>query len=129
MPKTAKMVSDRLDELKALGVTAPEDVDMKALAPLLGMAPVEDLVRERLARLSDMGVVVPEGLEIGKLAPLLGLSPKVGVASEEIISIRAADFLLDHDPSGGNWIKLNKPVAAGGGGRGGRSGGRRRARG
>ena len=129
MPKTAKMVSDRLDELKALGVTAPEDVDMKALAPLLGMAPAEDLVRERLARLADMGVSVPEGVELGKLAPLLGLSPKVGVASEEIISIRAADFLLDHDPSGGNWIKLNKPVAAGSGGRGGRSGGRRRARG
>jgi 5-methyltetrahydrofolate--homocysteine methyltransferase len=126
MPKTAKMVGERLDELKALGVTAPDDVDMAALAPLLGMAPAEDLVRERLARLADLGVAVPEGLEIGKLAPLLGLSPKVGVASEEIISIRAADFLLDHDPSGGNWIKLNKPVGAGGGGA---RAGRRRRRG
>ncbi len=127
MPKTAKMVSERLDELKALGVTAPETVDMAALAPLLGMAPAEDLVKERLARLADLGIEVPEGTEIGKLAPLLGLSPKVGVASEEVISIRAADFLLDHDPSGGNWIKLNK-VAAAGGGVGGR-GGRRRRRG
>ena len=64
---------------------------------------------------------------IAQLAPLLGLAPKTGVASEEILSIRAADFLLDHDPSGGNWIRMNKP--AGGGGGGGGRGGRRRRRG
>lgn len=121
MPKTKKMVGERLDALKALGVTAPEEIDLGALAPLLGMAPAEDLVRERLARLADMGVEVPEGTPVAKLAPLLGLSPKVGVASDEVLSIRAADFLLDHDPSGGNWIRLNKaPSAGGAGGRGGR---------
>ena len=127
MPKPKKMVGARLDELKALGATAPDDVDMTAIAPLLGMAPAQDIVTERLARLADLGIIVPEGVELGKLAPLLGLSPKVGVASEEVISIRAADFLLDHDPSGGNWIKLNK-TAAPAGGRGGREGGRRRRR-
>ncbi|MDA7429032.1 methyltetrahydrofolate cobalamin methyltransferase [Primorskyibacter aestuariivivens] len=128
MPKTKKNVSDRLDELKALGFAAGDDVDMDAIAPLLGMAPAEDLVRERLARLADLGVEVPDEIEIAKLAPLLGLSPKIGVASDEVVSIRAADFLLDHDPSGGNWIKLNKTAAPAGSGRGGRSGGRRRRR-
>ncbi|MCM2562269.1 methyltetrahydrofolate cobalamin methyltransferase [Lutimaribacter sp. EGI FJ00015] len=127
MPKTKKMVGDRLDELKALGATAPDDVDLDAVAPLLGMAAAEDIVKERLARLADLGIELPEGIEIAKIAPLLGLSPKVGVASDEVISIRAADFLLDHDPSGGNWIKLNK-TGAPGGGAGGR-GGRRRRRG
>ena len=126
MPATKKSISERLDALKALGVTAPDDIDMKALGPLVGMATSEDLVRERVARLADMGITVPEGVDLKKLGPLLGLGKTAGVASDEILSIRAADFLLDHDPSGGNWIRMNKPVSSGGGGRGGREGRRRR---
>ena len=126
MPKTLKATSDRLDELKALGVTAPDDVDMKMLRTLLGMANDSDLVRERVARLASLGVIVPEGTDPVALAPLLGLSPKTGVASEEILSIRAADFLNDRDPSGGNWIRLNKTAGAAKGGRAGREGRRRR---
>ena len=126
MPKTGKMVGDRLDELKALGATAPEEIDLKALAPLLGMATAEDLIAERVARLADLGITLPDDVPVSKLAPLLGLSPKTGVASEEVVSIRAADFLLDHDPSGGNWINLNKTAGGAGGSRGGRSRGRRR---
>ena len=129
MPATKKTVSDRLDALKALGLTAPDDLDMTALGPLLGLATGEELVRERLARLEALGVSAPDGIDLGKLGPLLGLGKTSGVASDEILSIRAADFLLDHDPSGGNWIRMNKPVGAGGsgGGRGGRE--RRRRRG
>ena len=126
MPATKKSISERLDALKALGVTAPDDIDMKALGPLVGMATSEDLVRERVARLADMGITVPEGVDLKKLGPLLGLGKTAGVASDEILSIRAADFLLDHDPSGGNWIRMNKPVSSGGGGRSGREGRRRR---
>ena len=127
MPKTLKSTGERLDELKALGVTAPEDVDLKALRPLLGMAAEADLVAERVARLAALGITVPDGIDPAKLAPLLGLAPKTGVASEEILSIRAADFLNANDPSGGNWIKLNKAATGGdGGGRGRRGGGRRR---
>ncbi|NND42648.1 MAG: methyltetrahydrofolate cobalamin methyltransferase, partial [Silicimonas sp.] len=63
---------------------------------------------------------------IQRLAPLLGIGPKTGVASEETLSVRAADFLMDHDPSGGNWIRMNKPAGnAAAGARGGRR--RRRA--
>ena len=50
-----------------------------------------------------------------------------GRASEEILSIKAADFLLNQDPSGANWIRLNKSGGgASGGGRGGRGERRRR---
>ncbi|MGI9389871.1 MAG: methyltetrahydrofolate cobalamin methyltransferase [Boseongicola sp.] len=125
MPRTRKAVGERLEELKTLGVSAPDDVDLAALGPLFGMVTGEELVRERLARLADMGVVVPEGLDITKLAPLLGLAPKTGVASEETLSIRAADFLMNQDPSGANWIRLNK-TPSNIGGRGGREGRRRR---
>ena len=125
MPKTLKAASDRLDELKALGITAPDTVDLGALRPLLGMSAHADLVAERIARLADLGFVFPDGIDPEKLAPLLGLAPKTGVASEEILSIRAADFLNANDPSGGNWIRLNS--ASGGGARGRREGRRRRA--
>ncbi len=125
MPKTLKATGERLDALKALGIEAPEDIDMKALRPLLGMAPDAELIAERIARLAALGVTVPDDLPAAKLAPLLGLAPATGVASEEILSIRAADFLNANDPSGGNWIKLNS-AGGGSGGRGRRGGGRRR---
>jgi 5-methyltetrahydrofolate--homocysteine methyltransferase len=128
MPPTKKSVSERLDALKALGATAPEDVDMAALGPLLGLGREEAMIRDRLQRLADMGITVPEDADPAKLAPLLGLAPKSGVASDEMLSIRAADFLLDSDPSGANWIRLNKPVGGdAAGGRGGRARRRRRA--
>ena len=116
MPKTLKAVGERLDELKALGITIPEDADPTALRPLLGMGTDADLIRERVAHLEALGVSVPEGVDPAKLGPLLGLGPKTGVASEETLSIRAADFLNNHDPSGGNWIRMNKPVGGTGGG-------------
>ncbi|QMU58448.1 MAG: methyltetrahydrofolate cobalamin methyltransferase [Boseongicola sp.] len=128
MPPTRKVIGERLDALKALGVTAVDDVDLGAVGPLLGLTTSDDLIAERIARLADIGVTVPEGIDPRKLGPLLGLGKLSGVASEEVLSIRAADFLVDQDPSGGNWIRMNKPVAApgGGGGRGAREGRRRR---
>ena len=126
MPKTLKSTGERLDELKALGATAPDGIDLNLLRPLLGMAPDADLIRERLARLADLGIVVPDDADPEKLAPILGLAPKTGVASEETLSIRAADFLNNNDASGGNWIRLNKPVGGAQGGRARREGGRRR---
>ncbi len=126
MPRTLKAVGERLDALKALGVKAPEEVDLRALRPLFGMEPSEDLVRERVARLAELGIVVPEGTSAALLAPLLGLSPNTGVASDEVLSIRAADFLNNSDPSGGNWIRMNKPAGSGQNGRGRREGRRRR---
>lgn len=131
MPKTMKNVEDRLGELRALGIEVPEDANFAALRPLLGMASDAELIAERVARLAAAGIMVPDGIDPAKLGPLLGIGPKTGVASEETLSIRAADFLNAHDPSGTNWIRLNRPAAGGsGGGRRGRDGGggrRRRA--
>ncbi len=127
MAATKKNVTDRVDELKAFGFAVPDDVDLGALGPLVGLGTSLDLVQERVARLAALGVELPEDADLAKLGPLLGIGPKIGVTSEETLSIRAADFLLNHDPSGGNWIRLNKPAAgAGAGGRGGRGERRRR---
>ncbi|MCR9115183.1 MAG: methyltetrahydrofolate cobalamin methyltransferase, partial [Rhodobacteraceae bacterium] len=49
---------------------------------------------------------------------------------KEMEAIRAANFLTDNDPHGGEWIKFNKAPAKPGeeaaGGRGGRAAARRR---
>ena len=123
-----KTIGDRLEVLKSIGFSAPEDVDLDAFAPLVGLKSSEALAKERLEKLAEIGIVPNAEIDWAKLAPLLGLGPRVGVASEEIVSIKAADFLLNLDPSGGNWIRLNKVPTAGGarGGRGAREGRRRR---
>ena len=89
----------------------------------------EKKMAERLAELAALGIVVPEGIDPAALAPLIGLGSTTATPSKEIEAIKAADFLLDHDPAGGSWIKFNKPPAAAGEGAGGRREGRRRRRG
>ncbi len=80
----------------------------------------------RIAELEALGITIPEGISPEALAPLIGLGSRAATPSKEIEAIKAADFLLNHDPAGGNWIKFNKP--AGAQAEGGR-GGRRRRRG
>lgn len=83
---------------------------------------------ERVAELEKLGIVVPEGVDPAALAPLIGLGSRTASPSKEMEAIRAANFLLDNDPSGAAWIRANKPPAAeGDGGRGGRGGRRRRS--
>ncbi|MEO1492584.1 MAG: methyltetrahydrofolate cobalamin methyltransferase [Pseudomonadota bacterium] len=84
---------------------------------------------ERIAELAALGIAIPEGIDPAALAPLIGLGSRSATPSKEIEAIKAADFLLDHDPSGGSWIKFNKTPAAAGEGGGGRREGRRRRRG
>ena len=127
LPPTRKAVTDRLDELRAAGLTIPDDIDPAAVAPLLGLGTTEALVSERLAHLAAMGIAPAGEIDPAKLGPLLGIGPKHGVTSEEMVSIKAADFLLNQDPSGANWIRLNKPGGgSAAGGRGGRGERRRR---
>ena len=77
---------------------------------------------DRIAELAALGIMVPDGVDPVALAPLIGLGSRNASPSKEIEAIKAADFLLNHDPAGGAWIKFNKPPAAAGeaGGRGGR---------
>ncbi|MEM9100428.1 MAG: methyltetrahydrofolate cobalamin methyltransferase [Pseudomonadota bacterium] len=85
-------------------------------------------IAEKTEALSALGITVPEGADWEALAPHLGLTATKATPSKEIEAIKAADFLLDNDASGGNWIRFNKPPAAAGaeGARGAREGRRRR---
>ncbi len=82
---------------------------------------------ERIAELRALGIEIPEGVDPAALAPLIGLGSRMATPSKEIEAIKAADFLLDHDPSGGSWIRFNKvPVKPGEEAAGARGGRRRR---
>ncbi|MEX2518951.1 MAG: methyltetrahydrofolate cobalamin methyltransferase, partial [Paracoccaceae bacterium] len=71
-------------------------------------------IAERIAALAALGIIVPEGVDPAALAPLIGLGSTSATSSKEVEAIRAANFLLDNDPSGAAWIRANKPVAAAG---------------
>ncbi|MEL7461277.1 MAG: methyltetrahydrofolate cobalamin methyltransferase [Pseudomonadota bacterium] len=126
LPPSKKAITDRLDELRAAGLSIPDDIDHRAAAALVGMGTTDDLVTERLTRLAALGVVPAGEVDLAKLGPLLGIGGKYGVTSEEIVSIKAADFLMNQDPSGAAWIRLNKTAGGATGGRGGRGERRRR---
>jgi 5-methyltetrahydrofolate--homocysteine methyltransferase len=82
---------------------------------------------EKRAELEAAGIVLPDGIDDETLAQVTGLGSTKPRPGKEMEAIRAANFLSNQDPSGGEWIKFNKPAgAAGGEGRRGRSGGRRR---
>ncbi|MGD1924053.1 MAG: dihydropteroate synthase [Paracoccaceae bacterium] len=84
---------------------------------------------ERIAELQALGVTIPEGIDPVALAPLIGLTSRSATPSKEIEASKAADFLLNHDPAGGSWIKFNKPALKPGEEAAGGRGGRRRRRG
>lgn len=86
-------------------------------------------IEERIAALAAMGIVIPDGIDMDALAPLIGLGFTKATPSKEIEAIKAANFLMDNDSSGGNWIRFNKPPASANtpqGARGDREGRRRR---
>ena len=85
---------------------------------------------ERLEVLRALGVEVPESIDRAALSSLLGLGAHQATASKEMEAIRAANFLMNNDPHGSQWIKFNKPATEGAaveGARGRREGRRRRA--
>ncbi len=86
---------------------------------------------EHIAKLAEMGIIIPEGIDPAALAPLLGIGHMTGKPSKEIEAIKAADFLLNNDPSGASWIRFNKAPASANTplGAGGDREGRRRRRG
>lgn len=87
-------------------------------------------IAEKRAEVAAAGIVLPEGMEDEAFVTMFGLGSTLARSSKEIEAIRAANFLTDNDPHGGNWIRYNKPAPApgqAGRGRGGRAGRRRRA--
>jgi 5-methyltetrahydrofolate--homocysteine methyltransferase len=65
-----------------------------------------------VAALEAIGVAIPGDVDPAVLAPLIGLGSRSGTPSKEIQAIRAADFLMNNDPSGAGWIRFNKPAGA-----------------
>ncbi|MEO9778209.1 MAG: methyltetrahydrofolate cobalamin methyltransferase [Sedimentitalea sp.] len=86
-------------------------------------------IAEKRAEVAAAGIVLPEDMDDETFVTLFGMGSTKPLAGKEMEAIRAANFLTNNDPHGGEWIRTNKlPVKAGeeGRGRAGRSGGRRR---
>ena len=58
--------------------------------------------------LKELGIIVPEDIDDALFARLTGLGSTLSSASKEMEAINAANFLMNSDPHGANWIKTNK---------------------
>lgn len=88
-------------------------------------------LQEKRDQLAAAGIIVPDDIDPELLASLTGMGSTKPRAGKEMEAIRAANFLTNNDPHGGEWIKFNKqPPKAGeeSRGRGGRAAGGRRRR-
>lgn len=86
-------------------------------------------IAEKKAEVTAAGIILPDDIDDETFVTLFGMGSMTARAGKEMEAIRAANFLTNNDPHGGEWIRTNKqPVKAGdeGRGRSGRSGGRRR---
>ena len=83
-------------------------------------------IAEKRAEVAAAGVILPDGMDDETFVTLFGLGSTKPRAGKEMEAIYAANFLTDNDPSGGEWIKFNRPAAKPGEGRA-RTGRRRRA--
>ncbi len=85
----------------------------------------EKKLQAKRDELAAAGIIVPEEIDPEILASLTGMGSTKSKPGKEMESIRAANYLMDKDSDGSEWISFNKaPAAAGGGGR--REGRRRR---
>ena len=86
-------------------------------------------IAEKRAAVAAAGIVLPEGMDDEAFCKMFGLGSTLSRSGKEMEAIRAANFLTNNDPHGGDWIAFNKVddgSGAGARGRGGRAGGRRR---
>ncbi|MFN2305891.1 MAG: methyltetrahydrofolate cobalamin methyltransferase, partial [Paracoccaceae bacterium] len=77
------------------------------------------------AEIEAAGIVLPADIDDETFVRLFGMGSTKPVAGKEMEAIRAANFLTDNDPSGGEWIKFNRAPVKEGEGRA-RTGRRRR---
>ena len=88
---------------------------------------VASKIAEKRAEIAASGIILPEEMDDETFVSLFGMGSTKSRAGKEMEAIRAANFLMNNDPSGGEWIRFNRPPSADGEGRGGRrAGGRRR---
>ncbi|WP_146345312.1 methyltetrahydrofolate cobalamin methyltransferase [Falsiphaeobacter marinintestinus] len=82
---------------------------------------------EKKAQVAAAGIVLPDDMDDEAFVQMFGMGSTLPRAGKEMEAILAANFLVNQDEGGANWIRFNKPAGeAGEGGRRGRSGGRRR---
>lgn len=94
--------------------------------PIALPVPMSKIEEKKLA-LAAAGIIVPEEMDLEEFCQLTGLGSTKPRAGSELEAIRAANFLMNNDPSGAEWIRANRaPSVEGDGSRGGRAGGRRR---
>ena len=86
----------------------------------------QKLIAEKKAEIAAAGLVLPEDMDDEVFVQLFGLGSTKPRAGKEMEAIRAANFLTNNDPSGGEWIRFNRAPVAEGEGRQRRAGGRRR---
>jgi len=82
-------------------------------------------IAEKRAAVEAAGIVLPPEMDDESFVQMFGMGSTKARPGKEMEAIRAANFLSDRDPHGGEWIKFNKDPNAEAGGR---SGGRRRRR-
>lgn len=86
-------------------------------------------IAEKRSEVEAAGIALPPGMDDETFVRLFGMGSTLPRPGKEMEAIRAANFLMNKDPHGGEWIRFNKAAEGGAGearGRGGRSGGRRR---
>ncbi|MFO7770070.1 MAG: methyltetrahydrofolate cobalamin methyltransferase, partial [Roseovarius gahaiensis] len=80
-------------------------------------------IEAKKAEVAASGIVLPADMDDETFCQLFGLGSTMPRAGKEMEAIRAANFLTNNDPHGGEWIKFNKAPAKPGeeaaGGRGG----------
>ena len=86
-------------------------------------------IAEKKAEIEAAGIILPEDIDDETFVTLFGMGSTKAKAGQEMLAIRAANFLTNNDDGGAEWIKMNRvaPKAGQEGrGRAGRVGGRRR---
>ena len=74
-------------------------------------------IEAKKQELAAAGIVVPDDIDVELFCQLTGLGSTKPRAGSEMEAIRAANFLTDNDPSGGEWIKFNRAAVPEGEGR------------
>jgi 5-methyltetrahydrofolate--homocysteine methyltransferase len=82
-------------------------------------------IAEKRAEVAAAGIVLPDEMDDETFCQLFGLGSTQSRPGKEMEAIRAANFLTNNDPAGGEWIRFNRAPGEGGGAAGGRRGGRR----
>lgn len=85
-------------------------------------------IAEKRAEVEAAGIVLPPDMDDETFVRLFGLGSTKPRPGKEMEAIRAANFLLNHDDGGGEWIKFNKPASASAANTNARAGGRRGGR-